>query len=122
LANAFINIENNYPMNVQISSTNDYTVLSVYGRVDTITAASFEKEMLDVIEKGVSRIIVNCEGLEYISSSGLRVFLVAQKKMMSLGGVLKLSGLQAPIQEIFDISGFSQIFSIFPDVETAVAT
>lgn len=109
-------------MNVQISSINDFTVLSVFGRVDTITAASFEKEVLDVIEKGVLRIIVDCGGLEYISSSGLRVFLVAQKKMMSTGGVLKLSGLQPPIQEIFDISGFSQIFSIFPDIDAAVKT
>ncbi len=109
-------------MNVQISTNNNYTVLSVNGRIDTITAASFENVVLDVIEKGVLRIVVDCGGLEYISSSGLRVFLVAQKKMMSTGGVLKLSGLQPPIQEIFDISGFSQIFSIFPDVDMAAKT
>ncbi len=109
-------------MNVQISSNNNYTVLSVHGRIDTITAASFENVVLEVIEKGVLRIVVDCDGLEYISSSGLRVFLVAQKKMMSTSGVLKLSGLQPPIQEIFDISGFSQIFSIFPDVDAAVKT
>jgi len=109
-------------MKVAKSEQESHVVLHLTGRVDTMTAPAFENELLDVINAGASRIIIDCQELEYISSSGLRVFLVAQKKMMSSGGVLKLSGLQPPIQEIFDISGFSQIFSIFTDVDAAMKT
>jgi len=57
--------------------------------------------------------------LNYISSSGLRVFLVIQKKMVALKGQFKLCNLQPGIKEIFDISGFSSIFSVFPDAAAA---
>jgi anti-anti-sigma factor len=66
-------------------------------------------------------LILNCSGLNYISSSGLRVFLVIQKKLAGLQGSFGLCCLQPEIREIFDISGFSTIFSIFPDEEAALA-
>ena len=106
-------------MIVTTSQLNNYEVIHVSGRVDTMTAPKFESDVLAVIDQGASRIVVDCRELEYISSSGLRVFLVAQKKMLGLGGTLKLAALQPPIQEIFDISGFSQIFSIVADVDEA---
>jgi anti-anti-sigma factor len=107
-------------MNVQVSITNDYTIVSVDGRIDTTNANEFEKQMIEVIEGGCTRLIVNCSGLNYISSSGLRVFLIAQKKMTSIKGLLRLTNLQPSIKEIFDISGFSSIFSVFPDQESAI--
>ena len=70
--------------------------------------------MMEIIEGGCTKIILNCSGLNYISSSGLRVFLIVQKKMMAVKGQFRLSNLQPGIKEIFDISGFSSIFSVFP--------
>jgi anti-anti-sigma factor len=107
-------------MNVLISSAGDYTVISVEGRIDTTNANEFEKQMLDVIDGGSSRIILNCAGLNYISSSGLRVFLIVQKKMSAIKVQFRLSNLQPGIKEIFDISGFSSIFSVYPDQDAAV--
>jgi len=107
-------------MNVLISSAGDHTVVSVEGRIDTTNANEFEKQMMEVIDGGSSRIILNCAGLNYISSSGLRVFLIVQKKMSAIKGQFRLSNLQPGIREIFDISGFSSIFSVYPDQETAI--
>jgi anti-anti-sigma factor len=58
--------------------------------------------------------------MNYISSSGLRVFLVAQKKVLSLNGKLILCNMQPTIQEIFRISGFSNLFRIFDTLEEAL--
>ncbi len=108
-------------MDIKISELNNYKVVSINGRVDTMTAGDFENKIMEVLDEGVSKMLLDCSGLDYISSSGLRVFLVAQKKMMAAGGALRLCCLKPEIQEIFDISGFSSIFSIFPDMEEATS-
>ncbi|MFA6127972.1 MAG: STAS domain-containing protein [Bacteroidales bacterium] len=107
-------------MNVQVAKSADYTIVSVEGRVDTTNAGEFEKSMMEVIDGGCTRLILNCSDLSYISSSGLRVFLIVQKKMTALRGQFRLSNLQPGIKEIFDISGFSSIFSVFTDQAAAI--
>jgi len=107
-------------MNVQVTSTPDYSVVIVEGRIDTTTAGDFEKSIMEVIEGGCKKLILDCTALNYISSSGLRVFLIVQKKMMAISGQFKLCSLQPGIKEIFDISGFSTIFSVFDNTDTAI--
>lgn len=107
-------------MNVLVASSADYTIVSVEGRIDTTNASEFEKPIMTVIEEGCTKLILDCSGLNYISSSGLRVFLVVQKKMSTIKGQFRLSNLQPGIREIFDISGFSSIFSVFPNKEAAI--
>lgn len=108
-------------MEIKVSELNKYTVVSINGRVDTITAGDFENKIMEVLSGGASKLLLDCSDLVYISSSGLRVFLVAQKKMMAGGGMLKLCCLRPEIKEIFDISGFSGIFSIHTDPDQATA-
>jgi anti-anti-sigma factor len=76
--------------------------------------------MMEVIDSGCTRLILDCSGLNYISSSGLRVFLIVQKKMTGIKGQFRLHSLQPGIREIFDISGFSSIFSVSADQEAAL--
>ncbi len=91
----------------------DVCVLSLCGRLDAYSAGEVEKRLDSLIEASQIRLVLSLERLDYISSSGLRVFLVAQKKMISLKGKLYLCNLQPAIKEIFAISGFSRIFRIF---------
>jgi stage II sporulation protein AA (anti-sigma F factor antagonist) len=107
-------------MNVKVSSAGDFTVVGVEGRIDTTNAAGFELKLMELVDAGASKILLDCSGLSYISSSGLRVFLVVQKKMGALKGQLRICNLQPVIKEIFDISGFSTIFSVFADRDSAV--
>lgn len=107
-------------MQVTKETVNDHLLLLVNGRLDTTQSDAFEKDMMQVLEGNQKRIIMDCAGLNYISSSGLRIFLTMQKRMMDSGGQFKLCSLQPPIQEVFDMSGFSLIFSIYPDRETAL--
>jgi anti-anti-sigma factor len=102
-------------MNVKVEASTDYTLVFVEGRVDTTNAVEFEKSMIEVIDSGCTKIILDCSGLNYISSSGLRIFLVVQKKMAAIKGHFFLCSMQPSIKEIFDISGFSSIFSIFAE-------
>ena len=107
-------------MNITKEKINDYTVLTIEGRMDTSNAAAFEDAIAGIFSEGGKNIVFNCSGLKYISSSGLRVFLIAQKKAVAIHGKLHLCNLQPAIKEIFDIAGFSAIFKIFNAQEEAL--
>lgn len=106
-------------METTISKSANYTVIAVEGRIDTVTAVEFERSVSQAFEDETNALIIDCAGLEYISSSGLRVFLMVQKKMMAKKGQLHICSLRPNIKEIFDISGFSGIFKLFGDLDSA---
>lgn len=96
------------------------TVVSVKGRVDTMTAPEFGKYLGEQIDKNQNTLIVNMTELYYLTSAGLREFLGAAKKLKEKGEEILLAGLQENIREVFDISGFSSIFRIFDSEESAL--
>ncbi|MEI6060566.1 MAG: STAS domain-containing protein [Bacteroidota bacterium] len=106
-------------MGVKESKKGDSLVLDLSGRLDTSNYGELEKNLLDVIERGEKNIVIDCSELHYISSSGLRVFLMALKKISAAGGRFRLCSLQDNIREIFEIAGFNTIFSIFGTVDEA---
>ena len=82
----------------------------VAGRLDTQTAPELEKE-IDILVLNLKELIFDMNGLEYISSAGLRVILKAQK-IMNTKGSMKLIGVNDNIMEVFDITGFLDILTI----------
>lgn len=104
-------------MNIKKEKIENFIVLKIKGRIDTIHSVDLEAEVNQLFESGEKDFIFNCSEMNYISSSGLRVFLVAQKKVTSAKGTLYLCNLQPAIQEIFRISGFSNLFRIYDTQE-----
>lgn len=109
-------------MNIKKEKFENFTVLKIVGRIDTIHSSVLESEVSQLFDNGETNLIFNCSEVDYISSSGLRVFLVAQKKAISIQGKLFLCNMQPPIQEIFRISGFSNLFRIFDTQEAILET
>jgi len=104
---------------MKINQTDTYTRVAFSGRLDANTAVETEKDALQVIEEEKNHVIIDCTGLKYISSSGLKLFLMLQKLAIAKHLKLSVCGLESDVSEIFDISGFSGIFRIYPDLETA---
>jgi len=107
-------------MIINKETLSNHLVLYIEGRLDTTQADGFEKDITEILDQGHEKVVLDCKGLNYISSSGLRIFLIIQKKMMATGGQFKVCSLQPSIKEIFDMSGFSMIFNIFPDLDAAL--
>ena len=82
----------------------------IMGRLDTATAPELEAAV-DGSAAGIKELILDCNGLEYVSSAGLRVILKAQK-LMNAQGSMKLIGVNESIMEVFDITGFADILTI----------
>ena len=83
-------------------------IVTLSGRLDTTTAPKFEEFMLENITK-MSTLTLDCAGLEYVSSAGLRVLLSAQKRMK---GGMKLKNVCELVMEVFEMTGFVDIFVI----------
>lgn len=100
-------------MEITTRKEKNSAVVSVSGRIDAITAPDFEKSLDGLIAAGEKSIVINLSGLGYISSAGLRSILSSAKKLKALSGEIMFTGLQGPVEEVFQISGFKSIFKIF---------
>jgi len=100
-------------MQILVKTTDDVTVLAFEGKLDTQTSPDAQQQLTRLIEAGEKRFIVNFEKLDYISSAGLRVLLVAAKQLKGIDGELRICSLNEVVGEVFDISGFTTIFKIF---------
>lgn len=107
-------------MEIKEDSSGDATVLIPVARVDSATAKAFEGKVLQVVNSGVSRIVVDFAELDYISSAGLRVVLVGAK-MTRAPRKFVLCGMKPHIREVFDVSGFAKILNIQADRAAALA-
>ena len=119
-------------MEITESRTADIVTLSLSGKLDGTTAKAFEEKILGQIESGDRRFIIDLAELDYVSSQGLRVFLLAGKRLDSANGKLVLCGFKKtipyytlnripdPVREVFDTSGFSSIFPSYGSHNDAI--
>ena len=108
-------------MNMKIDEVKSDGILliGIEGRLDTTSYSLLENRLIELIDSGQVRIIIDCSKMDYISSSGLRVFLLALKKIILEKGKFILINLQETIREIFEIAGFTTIFEIYGSMEEA---
>lgn len=99
-------------MEVAIVRNENETLVTLVGRLDTTTATYFEQQIATLYTQTVSQIIFECAALEYISSSGLRVFLTLMKSVNKNQGKMKLRNLRPDLKSVFDMTGLSTLFLI----------
>ncbi|MBI9079449.1 MAG: STAS domain-containing protein [Pseudodesulfovibrio sp.] len=96
-------------------------VVKVTGRMDAITAPEFDGQCKNWIETGDTKVVVDLSELEYISSAGLRSILAAAKKLKGAKGEMLFAGLSGMVEEVFNVSGFAAMFSIYKTIDEALA-
>jgi anti-anti-sigma factor len=94
-------------------------VLYLTGYIDTYNSNFFQKRVTKAIEGGFSRLIFNCTGLNYVSSTGIGSFTAFLKAVKPRGGDLVLLEIQPKVYEVFQLLGFSQFFNIKDSLEDA---
>src|SRR5262245_44109478 len=102
----------------------DVVVLSPAGRVDHGTAERFKDALRPHLEQcatGQQSVVLDLSGVDYISSAGLRVLMLARKQAKTQGGTLVVAGLTPVVKEIFEISRFTVVFEVFGSVRDAIA-
>ncbi len=108
-------------MEIKTERQNGTLIAKVEGRVDSANAREFENALSSAISDDDTYVIADFEGLSYISSSGLRVILLIAKTLRSRNAKFALCSLSGPIGEVFKISGFDKIISIYGSQAEALA-
>ena len=102
----------------------DVVVLTTSGRVDHSNADDFRAQLwphLAACAASGDRLVLDLSGLEYISSAGLRVLMLASRDVKARDGTLMVCGLQPVVKEIFEISRFNIVLNVLPDRSAALA-
>jgi anti-anti-sigma factor len=95
----------------------EVTVIAVSGRLDGKSCPELEAQLRQLVDAGRRRFALDFEQLEYISSAGLRILLSISKALAGTDGRIKIAHLQQEVREVFDLTGFSQLFEICPDIK-----
>jgi anti-sigma B factor antagonist len=104
-------------MDINFSSQGNWMIVSIEGRMDTVSAPEFDKVVQQRILEGSNRLIVDFSKLDYISSAGLRSILMAGKSSKSKGGELACCGVKGVVKKVFEVSGFHKILPVFDSTE-----
>jgi anti-anti-sigma factor len=107
-------------MELGFENVSDVLVVTPVGRLDSNTAPEAEKAILSRIDGGENRVVMDFSSLSYISSAGLRVVLVAAKRLRKTNGAFTLFGMNESIHEVFQISGFLSLLSVLENRTAAI--
>ena len=108
-------------MEFQVKKESNATVVTITGRMDAVSAPQYETSVNQLINAGDTVIVIDFDGLEYISSAGLRALLVTAKLLKGKGGQLRFAHIKGTVREVFEISGFCSIFQIDESVADSLA-
>ena len=99
-------------MNIELTELDGITMLAPSGRIDTTTSGAVEQSVKHAVDMGARLLVIDFSATEYISSAGLRVFLVLAKRMRDLRGRLILCGMPEPVAQVFRLAGFMALFQV----------
>jgi anti-anti-sigma factor len=107
-------------MTIESSRQGKVAVVTLGGRMDAESAPLFETACEEFLKDGVTHLVVGMAGLQYVSSMGLRSFLIYAKQTKAKGGAVILCGMKGFVKEVFDMTHVTQLFPLFDTTEAAV--
>lgn len=99
-------------MKIIVEQQADTIVAKLQGRLDTAAAQEVMPDMQQLAQQADKHIILDCEELQYISSSGLRLFLTLRKESAAKSGKLQVRNITPDVQQVFMMTGFISLFDI----------
>ena len=97
-------------MTLEITQKEDQVVAKLIGRLDTAASQQFSIDMQSLMDNADKKILMDCSHLDFISSSGLRLFLALRKETIAKGGSITIKGVSPEIKQVFTITGFYSLF------------
>ncbi|GMT49249.1 MAG: hypothetical protein IEMM0008_0788 [bacterium] len=94
-------------------------IIQLEGRLDVHLSLEIEQSVNDLIDKGEKFLLFDLAGVQYLSSSGLRIFIAAMRRLKGVEGNLKLANMSESVKKIFKVVELIDLFEIYPSVEEA---
>ena len=107
------------PINVDIRD--GVTMIKPAGRIDSSNASEFEVLVTAKLDEGVQKLVFDLGDLDFMSSAGLRVVLLAGKRIRESKGKLAFAGMRDNVHDVFAMSGFLKLFEAHKPLDEALA-
>ena len=108
-------------MDLREEKVDGITVVEVKGRIDSTTAPALGERLTANLQAAKVRLLLDLSRLEYISSAGFRILLLAAKRADEAGSRLVLCGVSGKVRQLFDLGGFLDLFTIVGSREEGIA-
>ena len=108
-------------LSLETDNTQAISIMKAKGRIDSESAPELDKALSKLITDGRNKIVLNLQGVEYMSSAGLRSLVKALKGAQGAGGDLRLASVPKEIEGLLLTVGMMQMFKLFSTSEEAVA-
>lgn len=99
-------------MDIKINKQDEKTFVTLDGRIDSTNAEQFQQDISPLMVGNNPDIDIDCTGMSYTSSQGLRIFLMLQKSVIARKGKMVMRNMNPMVKEVFDITGFTNIITI----------
>ena len=106
-------------LDVETGTIDGAALLTLRGEIDVYTAPRLRQAIIDLVDGGANRIVVDMEKVDFLDSTGLGVLVGGLKRVKMKEGSLSIVTTQDKILKIFDITGLNKVFAIHPTVEAA---
>lgn len=106
-------------MEIVTRKSGDVLVAEFSGKLDSHTAGDARDRMVDIVQSGNQRVLVNLKDLEFLTSAGMRVFVQGAKLLQGKRGELKICCARKEIKELLEIAGFNSLIKIYDSEEEA---
>jgi anti-anti-sigma factor len=107
-------------LSVKSRRTGEVSIVSVAGRVDSVTAAALDAELGRIAEAS-SKLVLDLKEVVYLSSAGVRAILSASQRAQKAGGGIRLARVSGPVSQVLQNVGMLERFQVYPSVEEAMA-
>lgn len=108
-------------MDLSEKKVDGITVVEVKGRIDSTTAPALGERLTANLQAAKVRLLLDLSRLEYISSAGFRILLLAAKRADETGSRFVLCGVSGKVRQLFDLGGFLDLFTIAGSREEGIA-
>lgn len=98
-------------MKLEITQNGEQVLAKLAGRLDTAASQQFSIDMQPLLDNADKAIVMDCTDMEFISSSGLRLFLTLRKETIAKGGSVTVKGVSDDVKQVFTITGFYSLFN-----------
>ncbi len=104
-------------METVVEEKGDVVIIRVQGRLDAASSPQLEKKINSIIDSGFFKLVLNFAGVDYLSSSGMRLMLSVSKKLKHLEGKVVACCLNDEVMDVIKMAGFHQVLEFYPSEE-----
>lgn len=107
-------------MDLKTRKSGEVMIIELEGRLDVHLSLEIEQAVNDIIDSGERHLVFDLSKVQYLSSSGLRIFIAAMRRLKGLDGSLKLANMNDSVKKIFKVVELIDLFEIYESVDEAL--